>query len=147
MRLSLCVLLLSTLSCGLMFPPEPIDFREYPLPNVGYAEGVDIVREVTRREFTRLFGGGFSEDWDAENGNLLISPIEEPRRRLRMHVHVRDDARGTVVEMLALVEHLDDNLKSGRLWSDPKMDIPLEEVLYDAFLAEMLRRRGVSSGG
>ena len=141
------LLLVGTLSCGLLFPPDPIDFRSYELPGVSYVEGVEIVREVTRREFTRLFGGGFTEDWDATTGNLVISPIEEPRRRLRMHLHVEASTDGTRVDMLALVEHLDANLESGRLWSNPKMDVPLEQKLYDAFLAEMVRRRGADAGG
>lgn len=140
-RILMLPLLLCVASCGLLFPPAPIDFREYPLPDASYAESVSIVREVTRREFTRLFGGGFSEDWDAESGNLVISPIEESKRRLRMHLHVRAEGDGARIEMLALVEHLDANLESGRLWARPMMDIPLEEQLYDAFLEELLRRR------
>ena len=84
----------------------------------------------------------FEYQQNQPNGNLTISPIEEPRRRLRMHVHVEAASDGTLVEMLALVEHLDANLESGRLWARPMMDIPLEEKLHEAYLAEMLRRRG-----
>lgn len=139
-----CALLLSLLlagsGCGLLFPPEPIDFHDYPLPDVSYEESVELVREVTRAEFTRLFGGGFSIDWDPESRNLVVSPIQEPSRRLRMHLHLRPEGDGTVVEMLALVEFLDENLTDGKLWGSPKMDRHLEQKLYDAYLAELVRR-------
>ncbi|GJM21805.1 MAG: hypothetical protein DHS20C15_17200 [Planctomycetota bacterium] len=134
------LLLLACNGCGLMFPPAPIDFREYPLPDLSYEESVDLVQEVTRAEFSRLFGGGFSMDWDPDTGNLVMSPITESSRRMRLHLHLRREGAGAVVEMLALVETLDEHLTDGKLWGEPKMDVHLEQVLYDAYLAEMVRR-------
>lgn len=135
-------LLLFLSGCGLL-PTEPLAFREYPLKDVDYAEAVDVVRTVTSRLFAEKFGGGFSIDWNEKAGNLSVSPIEIGGRRLRMHIHVERRGRDSVVEMFALVEHL----QEGGLprWGEHQQDVPFEKMLYEAYLVEVLDRR--SGGG
>jgi len=133
------VLSLLALGCGLL-PAEPLAFREYPLKDVSYAEAVDVVRTVTKRTFAERFGGGFSIEWDDEAGNLAVSPIEIGGRRLRMHIHLEERGRDAVVEMFALVDRLQEG--SVPSWGEHQQDVPFEEMLYEAYLVELLERRG-----
>jgi hypothetical protein len=133
--------LLTAAGCGLLFPSPGPGFRQYPLKGVGFLEAESLVRDVTARVFTERFGGGFTIEWDEDQANLLISPVYEPTRRLRMFLHLLPDADGTVVEMLALVEHLDDGSAPGALWTRPMQDVPFEETLYEEFILEAMRRK------
>lgn len=132
-----CWLVLLAASCGLI-PPDPIDFRTYPLVDTPYAEAVDLVRTVTHDRFTALFGGGFSMVWDGERGNLTAGPIEADQRRMTLHVTLLPRGADTDVEMLALVEHMTRKDTGMFDWGDPKQDIHFEERLYQAFLAAQL---------
>ena len=54
-------------------------------------------------------------------------------------------SRDTVVEMFALVEHLDPNARPGHIWTRRMQDVYLEEALYDAFILESVDRGAVDS--
>lgn len=132
-----CLLLLG--ACGLL-PPDPIGFRSYPLRDVSYEEAAAIVHDVTRR-YAVDHWGGIAMSWDAAAGNLLLDPIYDARRRLRLHVHLEPAGPDVMVEMFALVETLRaDAAKVG--WTDAMQDVPLEEALYAAYVAELVARRG-----
>lgn len=136
--LRLAVLLLLG-ACGLV-PPEPIGFRSYPLRDVSYEEAAVIVHDVTRR-FAVEHWGGVTLAWDPASGNLALDPIYRPQQRLRLYLHLEPAGPDVQVEMFALVETLRaDAAKVG--WTDPKQDVPLEERLYAAFVAELVARRG-----
>jgi hypothetical protein len=126
--------------CGLFARPEPIDFRSYPLEGVEYAEAVSIVQTVTRDVCTQLFGG-VTLTWFPETGNLTVDPVHAGSRRLRLYIHLEPSASGVDVQMLALVDAL---ATGGRDigYSEPMQDVPLEEQLAQAYVAELLRRRG-----
>lgn len=141
-RLRLRLLLLLVLGgCGLFGSSPKAGFREYPLPGTSYEEAAEVVRTVTAREFTDLFGGGFTLDWDAEQGNLSVSPIyDDQDRRLRLYVKVSPRGPDTVLEMFALVEHLGQGSGPFAVWGRPMQDVTLEERLYQAYLVELLDR-------
>lgn len=141
-RLATLSLLLLVVGCGLLFPPDPIGFRDYPLEGVSYEEAQSIVRQVTARVFAERFNRGFSISWDDEKGTLQVSPVYQDSRRLRMYIHLVPGEEATTVEMLALVESVVDHQNPAEMWGDRKQDIYFEETLYDAFLVEMLERRG-----
>ncbi len=126
-------------ACGLFRKVEPIGFRDYVLPDIGYDEAVSIVRDVTRRRSVDLFGG-VGLTWDAATGNLTLDPVIDGNRRLRLFIHVAPAGADVRVEMFALVEHLESG-PDGIAWVRPMQDVPLESQLYDAFAAEVLRRR------
>ena len=92
------------------------------------------------------FGRGFDTRWDPDLGNLTISPLYEPTRRLRMYIKVLPHGNDTMVEMFAVVEQIQDDFSTGTLWSDPVPDLVLEKELYEAFLLELMDRRGGGSG-
>lgn len=143
-RLALVLLAAALLlagGCGLFLSSPPPGFRQYPLAGVGLVEAEEIVREVTARVYGERFGGGFTIDWDPGRANLDVSPVHEGQRRMRLFVKLVPEADGTLVEMLALVEHLDAS-GGGRLWTRPMQDVPFEELLYEEFILEVLARRG-----
>lgn|GEM_PF-2157363 len=131
-----CLLLLA--GCGLL-PPDPIGFRTYPLKDTSIEEAVVVVNDVTRRFALERFGGiGIS--WDAGTRNLALDPVFDGRRRMKLFIHVEPAGADTNVEMFALVEHLSaDVSKVG--WTDAMQDVPLEEALYQAYIAELVARR------
>ena len=132
-----CVLLLA--GCGLI-PPDPIGFRTYPLRDTSFEEAVVLVHDVTRRHALDHFGG-IGLAWDPASANLVMDPVYDGRRRLRLHIHLERAGADVNVEMFALVERLRaDAAKVG--WTDPMQDVPLEEDLYAAFIAELVTRRG-----
>ncbi len=139
LRLALLAALLLPAGCGLFMRPDPIGFRSYPLRGVGYDEAVDLVRDVTRRYTTERFGG-VTITWDAPQGNLTVDPIYSGNRRLRLFLHLRPAGSDVELEIFALVEHLDPD-EPGIVYTLPMQDVPLEETLYDALLAELLARR------
>jgi len=142
MRIACALLVLLVTGCGLLFPPEPVGFREYELRGVSYEEAQSIVRQVTARVFAERFGGGFSIDWDDEQRNLKVSPVYDASRRLLMYIHLVPGDGATTVEMLALVEHIVDESDPAAMWGEPKQDVYFEQTLYDAFLVELLERQG-----
>jgi hypothetical protein len=132
-----CVLLLA--GCGLL-PPEPIGFRTYPLEDTAWEEAVVLVNDVTRR-FALDHFGGIAIAWDPATANLVMDPIYDGKRRLRLHIHLERAGPDVHVEMFALVEHLRTDIsKVG--WTDAMQDVPLEEELYAALVAELVARRG-----
>jgi hypothetical protein len=140
LRSALLLAVLAALpGCGLFVRPDPIDFRSYPLEGVEYAEAVSIVQTVTRDVCTQLFGG-VTLTWFPETGNLTVDPVHAGSRRLRLYIHLEPSGSGVDVQMLALV----DALATGGQdigYSEPMQDVPLEEQLAQAYVAELLRRR------
>lgn len=128
--------------CGLTQTHEELDFRTYPLPEVPIAQAPDLVIDATRAFYRDRFGtsGGFTLDWDEELGNLKASPVLAGRRRLRLYLSVQKEGAGSVVEMFALVETLDEATPGLQSWVLPQKDVFLEEQLYEAILAEHIRR-------
>jgi hypothetical protein len=128
--------------CGLTQTHEELDFRSYPLPEVSIAQAPDLIIETTRAFYRDRFGGagGFTLDWDEELGNLKASPVLAGRRRLRLYLSVQQEGAGSVVEMFALVETLDEASPGMQNWILPQKDVYLEEQLYEAILAEHIRR-------
>ena len=53
---TLLLLMVVSPACGLLFPGEPLDFRDYSLEGVPYDEAVNLVQEVIVQEFTARFG-------------------------------------------------------------------------------------------
>lgn len=124
--------------CGLL-PADPIGFRTYPLKDTPIEEAVVVVNDVTRR-FAVEHWGGIGMAWDPEARNLVLDPVFNGRQRMRLHIHVEPSGADTNVEMFALVEDLrTDAAKVG--WTDAKQDVPLEEALYQAYIAELVARR------
>jgi hypothetical protein len=132
-------LVLALSGCGLFSRQDPIGFRNYPLRDVSYAEAISIVQTATRDVCTERFGG-VTLTWFPETGNLTVDPIVAGSRRLRLYIHVQPDGDGVNVEMFALVEHL---VSGGHDigYTQPMQDVPFEETLAAAFVAELLRRR------
>jgi hypothetical protein len=134
--------LLLFVGCGLL-PQDPIGFRSYPLQGVDYAEAVSIVQTATRDVCTERFGG-VTLTWFPEDGNLTVDPIFAGNRRLRLYIHVEPAGSGVNVEMFALVDHLLSGTHAIG-FTEPMQDVPLEETLAEAFVAELLRRREAGS--
>jgi hypothetical protein len=125
--------------CGLFAKAEPIGFRTYTLEGVGYDEAASIVNDVTRELATQLFGG-VTLVWDEELGNLSLDPVYDGQRRLSLYIHLAPVGEDVDVEMFALVEQLRvDATQVG--YGEPLQDVPLEEKLFKAFVAELSRRR------
>jgi hypothetical protein len=141
-------LLLATLlvvtGCGLFMRPDPISFRSYELKGLSYEEGVSLVYDVTRRFLLERFGG-IGLTWDPVTRNISVDDVHDGRRRLRLRIHIEPDGSDLNVEMLALVEHLSSGGSEGVGWTAPMQDVPLEEALYAAFVAELLARGDGSS--
>ena len=133
-------LLLAVLAClpGCMLFEEQVDFRSYPMRQIGYAQAVELVREVTGRFCTERFGG-VGITWDAEGRNLVVDEVYDGRRRLKLYVHLEPVADGVDIELLALVHTLQSG--GGALWGEPQKDVTLEQMLYDAYLAAWLDLR------
>jgi hypothetical protein len=136
-------LLIATLvfatGCGLV-PPDPIGFRTYALRDVGYEEGVSLVYDVTR-EFVLDRFGGIGITWDPVSRNILVDEVHDGRRRMKLYIHLEPDGPDLNVEMFALVETLSTDGGEDVGWSSPMQDVPLEEALYQACVAELLARR------
>ena len=134
---SLAVLLLS--GCGLL-PGDDIGFRSYPLKDTTLPEAAQIVNDVTRT-FALDHFGGIGMAWDPVEHNLVLDPVYDGRR---LEVDVQPHAPAgsdTTVEMFALVEQLRSD--AGAVgWTDPLQDVPLEEQLYQAYIAAIVARRG-----
>ena len=127
-------------SCGLVNQPEPIGFNSYPLQDCSYDTAVEIVREVTRKFATERFGG-IGMTWDPVDHNLVLDPVYDGQRRMRLYIHLEPEGADVNVEMFALVETLHSD--AGAVgWSDPQQDVPLEEQLYQAYIAALVARRG-----
>ena len=133
--------LLLLAGCGLV-PADPIGFRKYPLQKTSYAEAAVVVNDVTRA-FALQHWGGIGITWDAASRNLTVDPVYDGRRRMRLYIHLEPDGDGVNVEMFALVETLTSNVAEVG-WVDPMQDVPLEQKLYDAIVAELVARRGGS---
>lgn len=130
--------------CGLLGAGSgELGFRTYPLPDVPYAEAVQLVPDVVRQFYAERFtgAGGFSLDWDPVSGNLRASPVIAGDRRMRLYLVIEPAGAGTQLELFALVETLDEASVAGPQWTRPMQDVPLEEQLYEVILAEHLRRR------
>lgn len=146
LRWSRCLLLALTAlllpACGLM-GGDDIGFRRFPLPDVPFSQAESLVRDVTRGFYRDRFGGagGFTLDWDAENGNLRASPVVAGDRRLRLYMILTPQGQGTLLELFALVETLDTTSLAGQDWTRPQQDELLEQRLYEAILQEHLRRQ------
>ncbi len=140
MKTSLALLTLTaalTASCGLF--SEGIGWRSYPLRQIETAEAIELVRDVVRDFCTQRFGG-VGIEWDAELRNLRVADINEGERRLSLRLHIEPADDGVDVEMFALVQTLVPGTPP-RIWGNPQQDVPLEELLYEAILAEYLERR------
>ena len=131
--------MLALSGCGLFSRQDPIGFRSYPLEGVDYAQAVSIVQTATRDVCTDLFGG-VTLTWFPETGNLTVDPIFAGNRRLRLYIHMEPAGKGVDVELFALVDHL---APGGQAigYTRPMQDVPFEETLSRAFVAELLRRR------
>ncbi|MFT7463772.1 MAG: hypothetical protein ACI9EF_002119 [Pseudohongiellaceae bacterium] len=143
MRLLLLTLLTSCLTgCGL-FSGDSLDFREYPLREVGYSDAFDMVHEVTRDFYSENLAilGGFDVAADKQTGLIKVRPVVDGNRRMTLYMTLEPRNWGTAVAMLALVEHLDDGSVGAVAWSRPLSDVSFEELLYRAFLEETIRRR------
>ena len=125
--------------CGLFQHADPIGFRTYVLEGVGYDEAAAIVQDVTRAESTRLFGG-VTMEWDPAMGNLALDPVYDGQRRMSLFIHIVPAGADVNVEMFALVEHLEVSA-SNVGYGEPMQDVPLEEKLFQAYVAELQRRR------
>lgn len=134
--LSLCA------GCGLL-GNDGIDFREYPLRDVGYDDAVEIVRDITQEFYAEHFSelGGFSLAWDELAGHLKASSITQADRRMTLYLTLESRNWGTAIQMLALVEHLDQSGIGGVSWGNAQQDVFLEQRLYREFLDEVVRRR------
>ncbi len=131
------LLLLTGAGCGLF--SEDIGWRAYPLRGIAVDDATELVRDVVRTFCTERFGG-VEIEWDATLRNLRVDGIHDDERELRLRLHIEPAEDGVDVEMLALVYNLVPG-KPPKVWGDPKQDVPLEELLYDAMLAEYLERR------
>jgi hypothetical protein len=138
-RALLGLLLVASAGCGLLMQPDPIGFRTYVLKDVDYEQAVSIVREITRDEANRLFGG-VGLTWDPRQGNLTMDPVYDSTRRLRLYVRLTPVPPDVHVEMFALVDHLQSST-TGVGYTRPMQDVPFEEMLFDAYVAELLQRR------
>ncbi len=132
---------LTLTSCGLVTSPEPVDFTSYSLGDVPIDEASDIVQTVTRRFSVERFGG-LEFTWDPTTRNLSLDPVYDATRRMTLFVHVEraPDATETNAEILALVETLLAGIANVE-WGEPKKDVYLEELLYQAYVDEILTRR------
>jgi hypothetical protein len=131
--------LLLLAACGLV-PADPIGFRTYPLERTTYAEAATVVQDVTRK-FALSHWGGLGITWDPQTRNLTVDPVYRGHQRMRLYLHLEPAGNDVNVEMFALVETLQsDAAKIG--WVEPMQDVPLEQELFDAFVAELVARRG-----
>jgi len=128
--------------CGLL-GNDDIDFREYPLRDVGYDDAVEIVRNVTQEYYADNFSelGGFSLEWTELAGTLKALSVTQANRRMTLYLSLEARIWGTAIQMLALVEHLDQGGVGGVSWGNAQQDVFLEERLYREFLDEVVRRR------
>lgn len=136
----LTAMLVLATGCGLFLRPDPIGFRTYELNQISYEEGVSLVYDVTRRFVIERFGG-IGLTWDPVSRNLVVDDVVEGRRRMRLHIHLEPAGDVLTVEMFALVEQLAGGGVEGVGWINPMQDVPLEEALYKAYVAELLARR------
>ena len=136
------LLLLAALlpGCGLLFPGPDLDFREYPLEGVPYEDAVSLVQEVVVQEFSTLFGGGFQTDWQPETGNLVVEGVRDETRALTFYVKIIPRGGDTMLEMLALVRPVVPTSVPGSTKARPMQDVHFEEVMYDAFVLESVKR-------
>jgi len=127
--------------CGLFSRAEPLGFRTYTLQGVDYADGVDIVREAMRKYALQHFGGtGIT--WDPGTANLMLDPVYDGPRRMKLYVHFVPRPPDLDLEMLALVERVSSGKNGGAVgWVEPMMDVPLEKDVYQAAVNELLARR------
>ena len=143
MRLLLLTLLLCcTTGCGL-FSGDRLEFREYPLRGVAYSEAFDLVNDVTREFYVERLSvlGGFDVTADKQSGLLKVRPVVDGNRRMSLFMALEPRGPDTMVAMLALVEHLEHGNIGAVAWTNPLPDIPFEELLYRAFLQELIGRR------
>lgn len=138
----LALLLAAPALPGCMLFEERVNFRTYELRQIEYDQAVALVREVTGRFCTDLFGG-VGITWDAEARNLTVDEIYEGNRRMKLYVHLEPVSDGVDVELLALVHTLQGG-GGPDLWGEPQKDVTLEQMLYDAYLSAWLDLR---SGG
>jgi len=137
-RLACALAALLLAGCGLL-PPPPIGFRSYPLRDVTLTEASEVVDTVTRRIALERWGG-VGLTWSDGNTRLVVDPIYDGQRRLRLHLELSALGADVDVQIFALVEHL--QLGGARVgWTQPMQDVPLEELLYEEFVAELVARR------
>jgi hypothetical protein len=135
--LLLAVLLLA--GCGLV-PEDPIGFRTYPLKDITLPDAAQVVHDTTRAFALEHFGG-IGMSWDPMTRNLVLDPVYDGRRRLRLYIHLEEAGADVNVEMFAVVETLRSD--AGAVgWTEPMQDVPLEERLYQAYVAALVARRG-----
>ena len=133
----LAVLLLA--GCGLL-PGDPLGFRTYPLKDTTLTEAAQVVHDTTRIYALDHFGG-IGMAWDPVEHNLVLDPVYDGQRRMRLYIHLEPVGPDVNVEMFALVETLRSD--AGAVgWGDPMQDVPLEEQLYQAYIAALVARRG-----
>lgn len=123
---------------------DPLDFQEYELRGVPYDEALDIVETVTRRFYGERFSilGGYELELDRATGRLQASPVVAGPRRMTLYLVVEPRGEASVVSMLALVQSLVDDGLGAPEWSVPQMDQPLQDLLYEQYVGEIVRRRG-----
>jgi hypothetical protein len=136
----LCPLAVLVLTgCGLL-PGDEVGFRTYPLKDTTLPEAAQVVNDTTR-VFALDHFGGIGMSWDPVDHNLVLDPVYDGQRRMRLYIHLEPEGADVNVEMFALVETLHSD--AGAVgWSDPQQDVPLEEQLYQAFIAALVARRG-----
>jgi hypothetical protein len=128
--------------CGLLFPGDPLDFRDYSLEGVAYPEAVDLVLEVVVQEFSARFGGGFETDWEPETGNLVVDGVRDDSRTLTLYLKLVPEGGNTKIEMLALVRPVSLPTMPHTERQRPLQDVHFEEAMYDAFVIEAVARAG-----
>jgi len=133
----LAVLLLT--GCGLL-PGDPLGFRTYPLKDTTLPEAAQVVHDATRVYALAHFGG-IGMTWDPVEHNLVLDPVYDGQRRMKLYIHLEVNGPDVNVEMFALVETLRSD--AGAVgWGDPMQDVPLEKELYQAYIAALVARRG-----
>ena len=143
MRLLLLTLLLyCTTGCGL-FAGDRLEFRDYPLRGVAYSEAFDLVNDVTKEFYVERLSvlGGFDVSANKQSGLLKVRPVVDGNRRMTLYMALQPQGPDTMVAMLALVEHLEHGSIGAVAWTNPLPDITFEELLYRAFLEEIIGRR------
>jgi hypothetical protein len=133
----LAVLMLA--GCGLL-PSDPLGFRTYPLKDTTLPEAAQVVNDATRI-FALDHFGGIGMAWDPVEHNLVLDPVYDGTRRMKLYIHLEPVGPDVNVEMFALVETLRSD--AGAVgWGDPMQDVHLEEQLYQTYIAALVARRG-----
>ncbi len=140
MRRALLLVLALLPCCGLVQSDQVLDFSPYPLKGVGREAAVHLVNEVVLQEFHALFGGGYETKIDRKTDTMEVTWAGDESRTLTLYVNFVPGDGETIVEMLALVRHVQVPGMPGGSRMPPQKDLILEQQLYDAFVLEAVKR-------